>query len=571
MPEEPTQNQTALVVDDDVTNLMVLSRFLEKLGYDVVQAENGKLAIDSFKEHTPDIVFMDVMMPEMNGYEATTQIKYLCGNHFVPVIFLTALNDPEDFAKCIDSGGDDFLSKPIELTILKAKIHAIERNRNLYRKVQELNSTLKDADLIANKVFQQAIFSKNLQIDAIKTWFKSSEEFNNDLFLIAHTPSNGINILFGHFNTKGLASAVGALPASEVFRTMSKKGFAPHNIVQKINAKLYDLLPNGISLSMVFINIDEDIKQALICNYNMPEVQFVNQLEGNIYYQLKPRTDSIGATPRFSRSIELERVNINEHTHIVLGNGEIFNCKNTERKSFCRENFIDSVIKGSANSDILNTIKQDIIRFLANEDINNLSLVEIPCSSKIIPERKNFEKELHSNNTNTSVHHTLTGKDHIEFNLNISGSNLKIIDPIPTLLNNLETIVNIDKQQEILFTILTELYINALDHGVLKLKSSLKESEEGFAKYYQIREEKIQNLKEGYIRIGMYFISSPDSKKLNIKVEDSGNGFDTTLLDNNIPAENVFSGRGIKLLKNLCENISFNEKGNFIEVTYSWN
>ena len=139
---------TALIADDDVTNLMVLTRFLEKLGYDVVQAENGKKAVDQFREHAPDIVFMDVMMPEMNGYEATQQIKYLCGDRFVPVIFLTALNDPEDLAKGIEAGGDDFLSKPLELIILRSKIHAIERIRKLYEQVHNLNTSLKNNDEI---------------------------------------------------------------------------------------------------------------------------------------------------------------------------------------------------------------------------------------------------------------------------------------------------------------------------------------------------------------------------------------------------------------------------------------
>ena len=571
--EQAKNNQLALIADDDITNRMVLAKFLQKLGYNVIQSENGKQAIEAFQEHSPDIIFMDVMMPEMNGYEATTQIKYLCKNDFVPVIFLTALNDSQDLAKCVAAGGDDFLTKPLEMTVLKAKIHAIERIRDLYRQVQTLNHTLQSADEIANKVFEQAVFNKNVKVKSIKTWFKASENFNNDLFLVTHTPSNGVNILFGHFNVQGLASAVGALPASEVFRSMSKKGFAPHSIVQKINSKLYDLLPNGITLSMIFIHIDENINQALVCNFNMPDVLFIDESDNKITYQKSSIKDAIGETPRHSRDVELERVNVNTNTHIVLSSSQIFNCKNNKDELYTSENYIEAVTNGISSGNILNSVKQDILNFTDGAVFDsNLSLIEIPCSSELISHTDTLEKEIQLRSVQRPTHHVPHCNNQIQFNLQVKGRSMRTIDPVPTLLNNLESVTNIEKHQEAIFTVLTELYINALDHGVLQLDSKLKETAEGFGEYFLLRDKRLNELKDGFIKINLLLEFDESTNQLYINVEDSGNGFDVKSLDekNNDSPSNMFSGRGIKLIRGLCERITYNDIGNQVEAVFSW-
>ena len=109
-----------LVVDDEVFSRMKLKKIMENLG-DCVTAENGKEGIEVFEKENPDIIIMDIMMPVMDGYEATKIIKEKTRGSFVPVICLTALDDEEGLVKCIEAGADDFLSKPINRTILHAK------------------------------------------------------------------------------------------------------------------------------------------------------------------------------------------------------------------------------------------------------------------------------------------------------------------------------------------------------------------------------------------------------------------------------------------------------------------
>ncbi len=114
---------------------MILSAILKKEGYSVVSAVNGQEAIDVFQQEEPDLVLMDIMMPVMDGYEATQKIKVLSQEKFTPIIFLMAMTDEQALRRCVDVGGDDFLSKPYNQVIIKAKIDALERMSQLYNTV----------------------------------------------------------------------------------------------------------------------------------------------------------------------------------------------------------------------------------------------------------------------------------------------------------------------------------------------------------------------------------------------------------------------------------------------------
>src|SRR4030095_7990758 len=133
---------TVLIADDDRINRMVLHAMLQKDGHTVYVAENGQEAVTLFEQHQPDLVLMDVMMPSMDGYEATRRIKALTGERFVPVIFLTAMTDEQALVQCVECGGDDFPTKPYKHAVLKAKIAALERVRQLYTTLQSQKNAL---------------------------------------------------------------------------------------------------------------------------------------------------------------------------------------------------------------------------------------------------------------------------------------------------------------------------------------------------------------------------------------------------------------------------------------------
>jgi PAS domain S-box-containing protein len=135
--EHGTEGLKVLVVDDTATNRLLLQAFLKKLGCEVVLAENGERAVEVFPQVAPDVVLMDVMMPVMDGYEATRRIKALSVGRWVPVVFVSALDKDESLVAGLEAGGDDYLAKPVNFVVLSAKLRSLARTLDLQHRVDE--------------------------------------------------------------------------------------------------------------------------------------------------------------------------------------------------------------------------------------------------------------------------------------------------------------------------------------------------------------------------------------------------------------------------------------------------
>jgi adenylate cyclase len=126
MPEQGL----VLVVDDNEMNRDLLSRRLTRQGHVVVMAENGLQALEKVAQQPFDLVLLDVMMPEMNGYEVLEHIKSAPHLRHIPVIMISALDDIDSVVRCIELGAEDYLFKPFNPTLLKARIGAsLEKKR----------------------------------------------------------------------------------------------------------------------------------------------------------------------------------------------------------------------------------------------------------------------------------------------------------------------------------------------------------------------------------------------------------------------------------------------------------
>lgn len=119
-----------LVVDDVEANRDLLSRRLQRQGHTVVVAENGRQALERLREQQFDLILCDIMMPEMNGYQVLEHLKADPALRHIPVIMVSALDDIDSVVRCIELGAEDYLFKPFNPTLLKARINAcLEKKR----------------------------------------------------------------------------------------------------------------------------------------------------------------------------------------------------------------------------------------------------------------------------------------------------------------------------------------------------------------------------------------------------------------------------------------------------------
>jgi class 3 adenylate cyclase len=134
-----------LVVDDNEDNRYTLTQRLRRQGYaNVTTAENGRQALDLLRAGSFDIVLLDIMMPEMNGYQVLTEVKADVRLRHLPVIMISAVDELESVIRCIELGADDYLAKPFNPTLLRARIgHCLDRKR-MHDQLVEANRTLEE-------------------------------------------------------------------------------------------------------------------------------------------------------------------------------------------------------------------------------------------------------------------------------------------------------------------------------------------------------------------------------------------------------------------------------------------
>lgn len=131
-----------LLVEDSATLRHAMSQYISAAGHNPVLARSGEEALQMLENTDIDMVIMDVEMPGLNGFETTRLIREWLGGHWIPIIFVTGLNDDENYREGIEAGGDDYLIKPVSAIIIQAKIRAMERISSMRDQLNRLNQEL---------------------------------------------------------------------------------------------------------------------------------------------------------------------------------------------------------------------------------------------------------------------------------------------------------------------------------------------------------------------------------------------------------------------------------------------
>lgn len=564
----------ALVVDDSKMQRMVLGVLLKEEGYRVISADDGSSGVSMYIEHQPDLVLMDINMPVMNGYEAARKIKSLSLNNLCPLIFITSMNTDKAFIESIEAGGDGILVRPFSPEVFKAKIKSIQRISDLYGQVKLLQQEQQQDAELAEQLMSGVIESRNYGLDKIGIVKQPAALFSGDIQLTALCPNGDINVLLGDFTGHGLRSSIGAIPLANTFRAMTSKGFALQDIIVEINRQLYDLLPADLFLGAGFVTVSPHEKSAYILNAGLPDVYIFDE-EGNIKHQVASSHPPIGVLPTLIPNTNLTVISVEEGDRITLISDGIVEarCENGEMFEF--ERFEESARLGVLSKSISNKVFSDVMAFcqgMPQED--DISLIDLPCGGWG-NEESTIEKAIETTLLNNKEEYKLDPvvPSAWKWQLMLSGSRLAKVNPIPLALSQLNEIEGDSEHWQNLYTILTELFVNALDHGVLELSSTLKSSAEGFAFYFKEREARLSTLNVGYVEIELVYDALENGGRVKIYITDSGKGFDFKSYRENVrdhEAEKQFSGRGILVLDQLCESLEYTDNGTRVEASYVW-
>ena len=378
-----------LIVDDDSVNRMILEGMLVNQGHQVLQAENGQQAIDSFIENKPEMVLMDIMMPIMNGYDATKAIKKLAGDDFVPIIVLTAMTDEDELVKCVHSGADDFLTKPFSHVVLMAKIKALCRMQDLYTtisvqrdEIEHNRKILQEEQEQASRIYKRMTTKDEVAGLTLRHHLSPMSLFNGDMLLSAKSP-DGTSIVFltdatGH----GLPAALGAFPVRDIFYTMVEKGCSPIEIIEELNRKLVEILPTEFFLCGAMLIIPPDSLNCLVWNGGMPDVVLYRPESHEIVQKIKSGNLPLGIASQASFSAALTEITVKEDDSVIMYSDGITEAQNKEGSYFGDERFLEAVSSSSSFQVIESLLKQVKLFSEDGSQSDDVSVVEYIFTSQ---------------------------------------------------------------------------------------------------------------------------------------------------------------------------------------------
>ena len=552
-----------LIVDDDHTNRLLLDAIIKNLGYCTLLAENGKEAVARFQEAQPDMIFMDVRMPVMDGYQAAVEIKSLDKSVYTPIIFITSVTDDLMLSKCIECGGDDFLIKPFNKVLLQAKIDAHMRLSNLYNKLksqqetlENLNDRLAHEQYIAELIFKNVITRKSTPAN-IRYYTKPYSIASGDIFLFSDTSDGRHLCLLGDFTGHGLAAAISAVPTNDIFYACCQKGVNSSEILKTINNKLHRILPAGFYCAICLLEIDLIRKKVSIWNGGIPDVIIKHFSSGSIRRYSSSHLP-LGIMELPDNEFILDNIEALPGDCIYIfsdGVTEAIDSKNCMLGREPIENLIQSAPPGTSS---INKIDEMITLHCGSVSQNDdLTFAEIVCH--------------YDHNENLSVVDSDFLGRKWEFSCCLNADYIKARNPVESVLDMLTGANSLSAQDKHeVRLILTELYINAIDHGLLGMDSEIKSLSNGFETYYQNRDDKLMALVEGQISIKIEYYHDIQGRKLIIEMADSGPGFNQGKYDDiTVVPINKFYNRGLALIARISSNIEFNEIGNIVRVSYS--
>lgn len=559
-PAEPPSRPLRVLIADDVDSVrLVLKALLERMGHMVHEARDGAEAVEMCRRIAPDVVLLDVTMPRLDGFEALAEIRRIPFERWIPVIFLTALESTEVAARALMEGGDDYLQKPVQVNVLQAKLHAIGRSLRwqdeVFRHRAELSAYRDRAEAekqFARNLLELLANTSRIKDPSLRILSVPAEQLNGDVVAAARTPNGKLHVLLADGTGHGLAAALNVLPTIEPFYSMTSKGFGLPTILAELNYKLYTYLPRECYVAASMVAIDTVERRIELWNGGMPDVLYLERAGGSVR-RLPSRSLPLGILKPGEFDAELDILTLEHDAVLLLASDGLVEALGNEDLALGLDRLAELASASGPHLDLGELVYRVAVADKQAID-DDLTLLAVDCpATPPRPASPHSEVELTPSRPPAPA-----GEWSVEIRLN--ALQLRETDLVPVVLGLVRSMGLGDEDNSRLFVVLSELFNNALDHGLLLLSTEHKDRERDIEHYFKLREQRLAQLENGSITIGITKGSAAGRRFLQVTVSDTGPGFDTAILDGF--DELSRGGRGLRLVRGLCESLEFRGTGN---------
>jgi CheY-like chemotaxis protein len=576
------QSRTILSIDDDRLVLKVVRVILGKGGYtNILTASSAEKGLQLVQDSPPDLVICDLMMPGMDGFQFCREMRAREATRHIPVIILTASTQRDAIEESFQSGATDFVKKPIDGVEFLSRVRTaltlkqtfdllheeLRKRREAEESVRRQNQLLNDAyqDLeslhgqlrhqyeIAGEIFSRTVFKETLEFPNLKILSSPAEIVSGDVIYVAARRQGGLVLLLGDFTGHGLSAALGAIPTSEIFYALTEQGYSISDIVAAINRKLKVVLPTGLFLCACLIELNAAHDTIAIWNGGLPDVLIVGE-RGDIKDRISSSHLPLGVVDSDQLDSREHVVKVHRGDRVYIYSDGVIELRCQDHGFFGQER-LETLLSAALDTESLfDKLAHNLRSWCDGKDQeDDFIIAELTCDSLKDTGTRGHEVALGSPRWTLSVE---LGPDHLRR------------DPLQLFIQLLNDFEELREHKENTYLILSELLSNALDYGVLRLDPELKAGVQGFEEYHSTRLEALTALETGWIKVDLQFHPLANSGKLTVSVKDSGPGFQWSRIGETPPDLTLFRGRGISLVRSICESVSYKGKGNWVEAVY---
>ena len=247
-----------LVVDDDKVNRLVLGRYLEQQAHTVAYAENGRQALELLRAQTFDMLLLDIEMPEMNGYQVLEQMRADARLRDMPIIVTSALDEMDSVVKCIQMGAEDYLTKPVDQVLLKARIDASLEKKRLRDGQRDLLRRM-EAELDFARKVQRSILPAQLprlngcDFGAVMI---PARAVSGDFYQFVELDESRVVVAVGDVSDKGVPAALFMALTYSLINAEARHARSPREALVHVNRYLLNMNEAGMFVTVLYGILD---------------------------------------------------------------------------------------------------------------------------------------------------------------------------------------------------------------------------------------------------------------------------------------------------------------------------
>lgn len=553
----------ALIAGTDRASFALLSRRLSEMGCASLEARDLAQLVHLFLREQPQLIFLDSALNGGDFLAALREVRQLSGSNYVPIIVLTNQGEEAALELSVANGANDFLVKPWNASIMKAKLTSHLRTVTYYSQLAKHAERLEWEKSVALDIFDKIVQKGCLDRPHIRYQLSPAGVLNGDFLLAAENPAGGLLLMLGDMSGHDLSAAAGSLPIAEIFHAMAARGFSLADIAVEMNTKLRALLPRGMFCAALLAEWQKNSGMLSVWNAGMPDALILRPGEG-VIFRASSRNPPLSAVSSDQLDRTLEHFQAKTDDRFFVYSDGLIDLVTSDGLTFGQEKIEETLnavpLASSGFEAIVDRVRAERSTAALADDLTfaevTLNPVAISAAQSVTraPPAPRRERTEHSASC--------------IFELVLGVEVLKRVDPVPELMRTLTALGICGESESFLFTVLRELFTNAVEHGLLKMDSRIKSEANGFALFCEERDRRLQAATQGSARVRI--CDRGDGKnELQIEVEDTGEGFDALSYQPPPPEELLPHGRGIALVRGLCTDVQYSPRGNYVRAVFA--